>query len=387
MSEKEIIQQDGVTGKENIESEAVQKTWFYTALLSSGTVSKGSAESAAEFSELFSSATIIWVDYVIQDTDFDKKAHIVAEQIGFSQNLTSSITSKSYLNYDDLDTELGMKVPSIQVRGLEVEAYPLLLFCRKNFVLTIHPVNVDRRFTRLRRYAETVLKKIPANASTQDKLTILLSRIIDHNNDRNFEHLRQIEERENDLSETFMDYSVPGTELAPKIHQMKRALLIYLNALWDSLDVLHALRNGDAELITDDPLLLSKLGILADDVRRQLDLAEHMSEVLASGLEALQSIYNNQLQNTNNQLQNTNNQLQSTNNRLSYIVTYLTIVGTAILVPNTIATILGDTTIFSDLSPKDHIWYWPLMIGATVVSTFLSYWWVRKKGLMSKKMD
>jgi magnesium transporter len=224
------------------------------------------------------------------------------------------------------------------------------------------------------------LKKIPADANTQDKLTILLTRIIDHNSDRNFEHLRQIEEREDELSETFMDYSVPGTELAPKIHQVKRALLIYLNALWDSLDVLHALRNGDAELITDDPILLSKLGILADDVRRQLDLAEHMSEVLASGLEALQSIYNNQLQNTNNQL-------QSTNNRLSYIVTYLTIVGTAILVPNTIATILGDTTIFSNLSPKDHIWYWPLMIGATVVSTFLSYWWVKKKGLMSKQMD
>jgi magnesium transporter len=380
MSAMGTIQPDSVNGKENIESEAVQKPWFYTAILPSGTVSKGSTESSAEFSELLASATIIWVDYVTQDTDFDKEAHIVAEQIGFSHDLTSSVTSKSYLNYDDLDIELGMKVPSIQVRGLEVEAYPLLLFCRKNFVLTIHPVNVDRRFTRLRRYSETVLKKIPANASAQDKLTILLSRIIDHNNDRNFEHLRQIEERQNDLSETFMDYSVPGTELAPKIHQVKRALLIYLNALWDSLDVLHALRNGDAELITDDPILLSKLGILADDVRRQLDLAEHMSEVLASGLEALQSIYNNQLQNTNNQL-------QSTNNRLSYIVTYLTIVGTAILVPNTIATILGDTTIFSDLSPKDHIWYWPLMIGATVVSTFLSYWWVRKKGLMPKQMD
>jgi magnesium transporter len=380
MSAMGTIQPDSVNGKENIESEVVQKPWFYTAILPSGTVSKGSTESSAGFSELLASATIIWVDYVTQDTDFDKEAHIVAEQIGFSHDLTSSVTSKSYLNYDDLDIELGMKVPSIQVRGLEVEAYPLLLFCRKNFVLTIHPVNVDRRFTRLRRYSETVLKKIPTDASAQDKLTILLSRIIDHNNDRNFEHLRQIEERQNDLSETFMDYSVPGTELAPKIHQVKRALLIYLNALWDSLDVLHALRNGDAELITDDPILLSKLGILADDVRRQLDLAEHMSEVLASGLEALQSIYNNQLQNTNNQL-------QSTNNRLSYIVTYLTIVGTAILVPNTIATILGDTTIFSNLSPKDHIWYWPLMIGATVVSTFLSYWWVKKKGLMSKQMD
>ena len=377
------IETNGTTGKierNSIEPEAAQKPWFYTATSPSGTVSKGSAESLADFSELLASATICWVDYVTQDADFDKEAHIVVEQLGFSHELTSSITSESYLNYQDLDTELGMKVPSIQVRELEVEAYPLLLFLRKNFVLTIHPVNVDRRFTRLRRYSDTVLKKIPAAASAEDKLTMLLSRIIDHNNDRNFEHLRQIEEREDELSETFMDYSVPGTELAAKIHQMKHALLIYLDALWDSLDVLHTLRYGDAELITDDPMLLNKLGILADDVRRQLDLAEHMSEILASGLEALQAIYNNQLQNTNNQL-------QSTNNRLSYIVTYLTIVGTAILVPNTIATILGDTTIFSNLSPKDHIWYWPLMIGATVVSTFLAYWWVKKRGLMPGKMD
>lgn len=384
------IETNGTTGKierNSIEPEAAQKPWFYTAMLPSGTVSKGSAESLADFSELLASATISWVDYVTQDADFDKEAHIIAEQLGFSRELTSSITSESYLNYQDLDIELGMKVPSIQVRELEVEAYPLLLFLRKNFVLTMHPVNVDRRFTRLRRYSETVLKKIPADASAEDKLTMLLSRIIDHNNDRNFEHLRQIEEREDELSETFMDYSVPGTELAPKIHQMKHALVIYLDALWDSLDVLHTLRYGDAELITDNPMLLNKLGILADDVRRQLDLAEHMSEVLASGLEALQSIYNNQLQNTNNQLQSTNNQLQSTNNRLSYIVTYLTIIGTAILVPNTIATILGDTTIFSNLSPKDHIWYWPLMIGATAVSTYLSYWWVKKRGLMPGKMD
>jgi magnesium transporter len=384
------IKATGTTGeieRNSMEPEAAQKPWFYVAMSPSGTVSKGSAESSAGFSELLGSTTISWVDYVAQDADFDKEARIVADQLGFSHELTSSFTSESYLNYQDLDTELGMKVPSIQVRELEVEPYPLLLFLRKNLILTIHPLNVDRRFTRLRRYSETILKKIPADASAEDKLTMLLTRIIDHNNDRNFEHLRQIEEREDELSETFMDYSVPGTELAPKIHQMKHALVIYLDALWDSLDVLHTLRYGDAELITDNPMLLNKLGLLAEDVRRQLELAEHMSEVLASGLEALQSIYNNQLQNTNNQLQNTNNQLQNINNRLSYVVTYLTIIGTAILVPNTIATIFGDTTIFSDLSPKDQIWYWPLMIGATVVATGFVYWWVRKWGLIPKKMD
>jgi magnesium transporter len=372
MTDKGTIPPSGTIVKGNGEADITQKPWFYTVILPSGTVSKGSAESFADFSALIDSAAISWIDYVTQKADFDQEAHTVIEKLGFSSEIASSITSESYLSYQDLDIELGMKVPSIQVRELEVEAYPLLLFLRKNFVLTVHPVNVDRRFTRLRRYAETFLKKIPIDSSVQDKLTILLSRIIEHNNDRNFEHLRQIEKREDELSETLMDYTVPGIELAPKIHQMKHALIIYLDALWDSLDILHTLRYGDAEIVTDDPLLLNRLGILADDIRRQLDLAEHMSEILASGLEALQSIYNNQL--------------QSTNNRLSYVLTYLTIVGTALLVPNTLATILGDTTIFSSLSPKDQIWYWPVMIGATTISTFLSYLWIRKQGLIGKKM-
>ncbi len=368
------INTKGTTGKveaNSRDSEAVQEHWFYAVMSPPGVISKGGAESSAAFSEMLGSATIGWVDYVSQEADFDKEALTVAAQLGFSNELVSSLADGSYLSYQDFDTEMGMKLPSVQVRQLKVEPYPLLLFLRKNFILTIHPLTVDRRFMRLRRYAETVLKKIPTDANAEDKLTMLLMRIIDHNNDRNFEHLRQIEELGDELSENLTDYSVPRTELAPKIYQMKHALIVYLNALWDTVDVLHTLRYGDAKLITDDPKLEEKLGLLAEDVNRQIGLAEHMSEVLASGLEALQSIYNNQL--------------QSVNNRLSYVITYLTILGTAILVPNTLATILSNPVF--DIGPKDQIWYWPLMIGATALATFLVYWWVRKRGLIPKKMD
>ncbi len=368
----ERVETEGKPGEvTRTDGELTRKRWFYAAMSSSGMISKGDVESLADFLDPINNAAIAWVDYVTGGGDFYQEALAVTRQLGFSQELASSFASSSYLTYQDFDSELGMKLPAIQVKELKVEPYPVLIFMKNSFIFTVHPLTVDRRFTRLRRYAETVLKKIPVDASSTDKLTMLLARIIDHNNDRNFEHLRQVEASGDALSETLADYSTPGKQLAPRIFQMKHALITYLNALWDTVDVLHTLRYGDAELITDDSRLLDKLGMLAEDVNRQIGLAEHMSEVLASGLEALQSIYNNQL--------------QTVNNRFALLMTYLTIIGTAVLIPNTIATMLGDPVF--DIGPKDLVWYWPLMIGATALGTFLSYWWVKRTGWIPKKMD
>ncbi len=351
------------------EPEITQKRWFCVALSPSGTIYKGGAESATSFLEILDSATIAWIDYVTPD--FDKDAVNAAVQLGFSNELGSYLVGGELSTYQDFDIEMGIKIPSVQVRQLEVQPYPLLLLLRKNFILTIHPLNIDRRFNRLRRYSETFLKKIPIDANNPDKLTLLLMRIIDENNDRNFEHLREIEELGDKLNESMIDPYIPRAQLGPEIYNMKHALITYLNSLWDTVHVLHTLRYGDAELISDDQKLLDKLGILYEDVNRQIGLAEHMSEVLASGLEVLQSIYNNQL--------------QVFNNRLTYLVTYFTIVGTALLVPNTLATAMSDPVF--NLGTKDQWWYWILMIGSTVLATIGIYIWIRKLGLLPKKMD
>jgi magnesium transporter len=351
--------------------ESFQRRWFCAAKSPEGKLFKSGAENTAAFMDVLHSASISWVDHVTEDVDFDKEAMAAATQLGFSEQLLLSLHTKSYLNYQDFDNEMGMRLPSIQVKHLEVWAYPLLLLIRNNFILTIHPHSIDRRFTRLRRYSDTVVRKIPTNVPQQDRLTMLLIRIADENNDRNFEHLRQVEERGDKLNETMVDPNTPREKIAPEIYHMKHALITYLDALWDSVHVLHTLRYGDAELITDDPTLLDKLGILAEDVNRQIGLAEHMSEVLASGLEVLQSIYNNQLQNLNN--------------RLAMIMTYLTIIGTAVLVPNTLATILGNAVF--DIGPDDLWWYLVLMVGSTVLATWLVYRWVKRSGWLPKKMD
>jgi len=152
---------------------------------------------------------------------------------------------------------------------------------------------------------------------------------------------------------------------------MKHALMVYLNGLWQTVDVLNTLRYGDPELLTDDERLLERIGALVIEVNYQVQLAEHMGEVLASGLEVMQSIYNNQL--------------QILNNKLALLVGYLTVLGTAVLVPNTIATIFGVP--FFTFGPEFLPYYLLIITLSTVLSIAIAYWWVKKSGLLPKKTD
>jgi magnesium transporter len=85
-----------------------------------------------------------------------------------------------------------------------------------------------------------------------------------------------------------------------------------------------------------------------------------MSNVLSSGLEVMQSIYNNQL--------------QSVNNRFALVTAYLTVLGTALLVPNTIATIAGSGVMDGTMGAQ--WWYIPLLVISTIVATAVSLLWV-----------
>jgi len=182
--------------------------------------------------------------------------------------------------------------------------------------------------------------------------------------------LREIEEQADHLVKELMDPTTPRDRLGPHIYKMKHALIVYLDALWATLDVINTLRYGDAETITDDKELLNRFTGLYAEVTSQISLSEHMSEVLASGLEVLQSIYNNQL--------------QIMNNRLALLATWLAIIGTAVLVPNTLATIFGIPAV------SDHInWVTAiiLLVVSTVVSAGAAYWAINRKGWMPKHVQ
>jgi len=347
---------------------SLEEKGFCVAQLKDGTTEEMESRDVDEFLKKASSCSVAWVDYIVED--LKKEGPAIAAQLGFSDTLISTLMKSEHSGYEDMDDEMGMLVPAILVEGFDVNVEYLLILLRGGLVATIHTTTVKRYF-RLRRYAKIFMKKLKPALPGKDKLTHVLIRIIDENNARNFDHLREIEENSDKLSAKLSDVKTPRDEIGKDIHRMKHALITYLNGLWETVDVLNTLRYGDPELLTDDPKILQRLAGLVVEVNNQIGLAEHMSEVLASGLEVMQSIYNNQL--------------QILNNKLALLVAYLTVLGTAFLVPNTIATALGSSAFA--LTPADQGWYMALLLISMAVATIGSYLWVKRMGLLPEKAD
>lgn len=319
-----------------------------------------------DYVSLVPSASIVWVDYTVRD--FEKDLEKASTIMGFSLLPIPKLISGFYSSYEDADTELGMMLPSVIVRNCEVTVRPLIVLIKGNLIMTVHDEDIVR-LTKFFRYAPGFIKK-QKERNLVDMITMILERIIDENNDRNFEYLREIEKHGDDISRRLIDDDINKKIIAREIYEMKHVLITYLNVLWATKDVIDSLRYGDADLITDDEKLLGRIGILSDNIDRHIELSEQMSNVLSSGLEVMQSIYNNQL--------------QTTNNRFALVTAYLTVLGTAFLVPNTIATIAGSGYLLSGMPMADHWWYPYLLIFSTLIATIVSLLWVwavwNKKG-------
>jgi magnesium transporter len=352
-----------------LQSQSDGKQAFCVALpITGGRPLKMTGDNPHDFISFLKDSSVAWLNFPVKN--IKKDAEIIGMSLGFSSSLVPTLLSGYLSAYEDRDTEMGLMLPAVAVKKFDVLISPILILIRKDLIVTIHEDNVNR-LIRLSRYADAFMRKIKPNLIQEDKLTIILTRLIDENINRNFDHLRQIESQGGELSKILMDPMMPRGMIAPEIHNMKYAIITYLDTLWATLDVVNSLRHGDAELMSDSPKLLARVGILSDDVNRHIALSEHMSDVLASGLEVLQSIYNNQL--------------QILNNRLALVMTWLTILGTAVLVPNTIATILGNTAF--NMGTQDRGWYLALLVFSTIIATWAAYWWIKKKGLMPIKVE
>lgn len=329
---------------------------------------KSVGDNPSDFIPLLKQSSVAWLNFPVKDVN--KDADIIATSLGFSSTLVPTILPNYLSAYEDRETEMGLMLPAVTVNKFDVLISPILILIRKDLIVTIHNDNV-KRLIRFSRYADAFMRKIKPHIALEDKLSMILTRIIDENNNNNFDHLRELEAQGDELAKRLLDTMTPRGIIAPDIYNMKHALICYLDTLWATLDVINSLRHGDAELITDNPKLLAQIGILSDDINRHISLSEHMSDVLASGLEVLQSIYNNQL--------------QILNNRLAFVMTWLTILGTAVLVPNTLATIFSNSAF--NMGPGDKIWYLVFLIISTVVATWAVYLWVKKKGLLPFKTE
>ncbi len=345
---------------------SLEQKGFCVSLHKKGDTIEKEAKDMQDFKDQIKSSSVSWVDYIVEDLKRD--APIVSQSLGFSDQLVSTLlTRTSESGYEDLDEEMGLLVPVIFAKGFDVKIEYMLLLIRSSVVVTIHTTQATR-FFRLRRYGKIFMKKIKPKQSKQDRTTMVLTRILDENNSRNFDALRGIEKAADQVSEMLSRTDTDRELLGQQIHTMKHALMVYMNGLWETVDVLNTLRYGDPELLSDNRRLLERIGALTIETNYQIELAEHMSQVLASGLEVMQSIYNNQL--------------QILNNKLALLVAYLTVLGTAVLVPNTIATIFGVP--FFDFGPEFLPWYEMIIVGSTFLSILVAYAWVRVSGLLPK---
>jgi len=341
----------------------------FCVTLKADTTTKCDSDKVSDFLNLINEGELSWLDFVVEG-DFKKNIIDIAKKLGFSELLIRSLIKEQRTAYEDLTTELGVLIPAIVVKGFKVKIEKLIILIKNNLIVTLHSTEV-KRFFRLRRYAETLLRKLPKEALQQDKITLILVRLLDENNARNFKHLQEIEEKGAHLSKLLADPRIPRTMLSDEIPKMKYALSTYLGGLWATLDSLNSLRYGDADLLTDNEKLLEKMTMLVAEVNTQIGLAEHLSEVLSSGLEVLQTIYNNQL--------------QMLNNRVTLLAAYLAIIGTALLVPNTIATILGGSMF--EFSKNDVNWYIPLLIITTTIATILAWFVIKWLGFLPKREE
>lgn len=319
------------------------------------------ADSPGEFLPRLAQSNLAWVNFAVDD--LKKDGARIAQLLGFSGQLVDTLLDDNMAgNYEDRESEFGLRLPVVKVKGAQMETEALLILVRWGFILSLHQAGRVNRMVRLSRYADTFMRKIPPDRPMPDKLTIVLTRLLAENNERNADALRLIQEQGDLVGASLLDQTGAGREhVAKQVYDVKHILVKYLDSLWESLDVIQSLRYGDAELVTDDEQLLARVGVLGDDITRQIQLAEHTTEVLVSGLEVLQSVYNNQL--------------QQLNNRLALVLTWLTILGTVILVPNTIATFFGPIT---DYYGQARVTYVAGTVVATVFATWGSWLYVRR---------
>jgi len=403
---------------------------FCFTLTKSGTQSKRSSK-IEDFLPLIEQASIAWIDLKVED--FERETLEAGTKIGFSELLIKQLLTRVGDDirfkggYEDYDTEMGLLLPSIYVKGLDITINPVFMLLKKNIVVTIRS-NKTHVFRNLHRYAEPFLKRLPQELKQEDLLTLLLIRILDENNERNFEQLHEIDKWSEDLTRDLNDEGIVRRAVGDQIYQMKLTLVRYLSCLWGTSDTLNSIRYGDADIVSDDAQILDKISLLIREVRDNLSLADHLSDVLASGLEILQSIHNNQLQDRNNLLQDRNNVLQGKNNKLAdlnnklqeknnllqeknnkmqeysnqmtllnnrltvlnnkitLLAAFLAILSAGFIVPNTIATVMSQTNIFV-FSPADMGWYLTLIVASTILTTILVWLWVRRKGLLPKATE
>jgi magnesium transporter len=315
-----------------------------------GTPYKKPTVQLEEAAKIIHIGTLTWIECVVDNIPTETPK--ILEILGITMD-PSLLLSGYVSNYDDREDTLGIMLPFVITANNFIQTSPLLIFIKKDLVVTIHD-DYGGKITRLYNYSNTLLRKLPQEPDKwAERQTLLLARIIDELCETNFSILRVIVERAEQLEVDLAGSRQVERDIPLELSEMKTSNLTYLNAIWATYDTVHNLKYGDAETISDDPTILAKFEIILGRLDRQIQMSENVTQMISTGTEVLQT---------------------AITNKMTILVIWWTVAGTAELVPNTIATVMG-------LLPNHEAfiaWELAIIIGSAALATCVTYLFVRK---------
>lgn len=296
------------------------------------------------------SGHLTWIECVV-DSIIDDSPKILEK---CSITMEASVLLSGYVSsYEDRGETLGLMIPFVVPGNNKAQTAPILIFMKKDLIVTIHD-DYGGKITKLYNYAHTLLRKLPKNVDTwTDGQTILLARIIDEISEANFSILRLIVERAEQFEIDIAASRQVTRDISLELSDMKTSLLTFLNAVWASYDTVHNLKYGDADMVSDDEIILGKFEVILGRLDRQIQMAENVMQMVATGVNVVQA---------------------EVTNKVTIFIIWWTVAGTAALVPNTLATVFG-------LYPNHEQLFGPISYGlvlSTILSAAFAYHYVRK---------
>ena len=296
-----------------------------------------------------SDGTFTWIECVVDDIVNETPKILQKLEI----NMDPSLLLSGYVTaYEDMGDTLGIMLPFILTGDSRTQTSPVLIFVKKDLIVTIHD-DYGGKITKLYNYSTSLMRKLPKEQEQwADRQTILLFRLLDEVSETNFSILRTIIEQAEQLEIDLAGSRQTDRDVGFELSNMKRSLLTFLNAVWATHDTVRNVKYGDPDMLTNDDDILEKFEVILGRLDRQIQMAENVMEIIATGITVIQT---------------------ETSNKLTKLIVWLTVAATAVLVPNTIATIFG-------IPGLEFSWSWivPILLISTIISAVVTYRWTKQ---------
>ena len=325
------------------------KTVSMAGIAEQGVPYKKDSIQLEEAAQTLSIGNLTWIECVVDD--------IVDETPSILKKLDIKMDPKLLLSgyvtaYEDAGDTLGIMLPFIVTGDSRTQTSPVLIFMKKDLIVTIHD-DYGGKITKLYNYSNSLMRQLPKEPEQwADRQTILLFRLMDEVSETNFSTLRTIVEQAEQLEIDLAGSRQTDRDITVELSNMKRSLLTFLNAVWATHDTVRNVKFGDPDMITDDDDVLEKFEVILGRLDRQIQMAENVMEIIATGATIIQT---------------------ETSNQLTKLIVWLTVAATAVLVPNTIATIFG----IADLQIS-WTWVMPILAVSTFISVIVTYRWTKQ---------